>query len=148
VALALGATAGGVLLVVAELSTLYAIRANGSVVKSISGHAQHAYALGLVGLVAVGMAVGALRGARPAMVALAVLGLAALLITVFFDLSDVRATGVVGQDYADASARAGAGFYEQTLGALLLLVCGVGLLVRAAPGLMPRRASATETRSE
>ena len=56
------------------------------------------------------MAFGAWRGSRPAAFAVAVLGLAALLIVLLVDLPDVDATGLYGRDYEQAEASAATGF--------------------------------------
>jgi hypothetical protein len=58
------------------------------------------------------------------MAALAALGLVALLIALVGDVPDLDETGFIGQVYEDAAAGAKAGFYLETLGAVLLLVSG------------------------
>jgi cytochrome b subunit of formate dehydrogenase len=80
------------------------------------------------------MILGAVRGARPAMAALAVLGLAALLIAIVGDVPDLHATGFIGEVYEGAVAGPKAGFYLETLGAVLLLVSGVLMFVLAGAG--------------
>jgi hypothetical protein len=87
----------------------------------------------------------ALRGARPAMAALAALGLAALLIAVIGDVPDLEQTGFIGEVYEDAAAGPAAGFYLETLGAVLLLVGGglmVALPAASAPAPRVRERSA------
>jgi hypothetical protein len=124
---------GALLLIAADLSTLYEVRVVTVIKASISGHAQHSYALALVGLAGLPMAFAALRG-RPASAALAVLGLvAAAALVIAGDLHDVHSTGVIGQLYENASARPGPGFYYETLGAALLVLTGLGGLLRAPP---------------
>ena len=78
------------------------------------------------------MAVGAWRGARPAMAAIAVAGIAALLIALVGDLPDVHKTGVIGQLYDNARANPKTGYYLETLGGVLLLLAGGGLLLLGA----------------
>jgi hypothetical protein len=132
--------AGGALLVISELSTLYEVRAAGSVTARISGGNQHNYALLVIGCAALPMALGALRGARPAAGAVIGLGLLALaIILVGGDLHDIHSTGVAGQLYERAAAGPQSGFYEETLGVALLLVCGGGGLVLSAPPARTRR---------
>jgi hypothetical protein len=75
------------------------------------------------------MTVGAWRGARPAMAALAVAGIAALLIALIGDLPDVHKTGVIGELYDNAHANPKTGYYLETLGGVLLLLAGGGLLL-------------------
>jgi hypothetical protein len=95
----------------------------------LSGWDRHGPALVLIALLATIMLVGGLRGARPAMAALAVLGLAALLIAVVGDVPDLDQTGFIGEAYEGASAGPRAGFYLETVGAILLLVAGGIMLV-------------------
>jgi hypothetical protein len=90
----------------------------------LSGWDRHGPALVVIALFAAVMVVGALRGARPAMVALVVLGLVALLIAIVGDVPDLDETGFIGQVYENAAAGPSAGFYLETLGALLLLGAG------------------------
>jgi hypothetical protein len=121
---------GGGLLVAADLSTLYSVAVVTVTKASVSGHAQHSYALVLVGLAALALAAPAGRGGRGAMAALAVLGLAALLVVLLCgDFHDVHSAGRVGLLYDGATASPGRGFYFETLGALLLVAAGVGLLL-------------------
>jgi hypothetical protein len=128
--LAASGVAGGALLVISELSTLYEVRVAGTVSTTISGGDQHNYALLVIGLAALVMAVGTLRGSRPAGAAVAGLGLLSLAIIAFGgDLHDIHSTGVAGQLYERATAGPRAGFYEETLGVALLLVSGGGTLV-------------------
>ncbi|HEX7297393.1 MAG TPA: hypothetical protein VF257_00215 [Solirubrobacteraceae bacterium] len=94
----------------------------------LSGWDRHGPALIVVAAFAAIVLVGALRGARPAMAALAALGLAALLIVVVGDVPDLDETGFVGEAYEGASAGPQAGFYLETLGAVLLLAAG-GLML-------------------
>src|SRR3954471_22176864 len=85
IALAIAAVAGAVCLIVATFSTVIEITV-GTTSKiadrdtHLSGYHRHSVALLLIGGFALMMTVGAWRGARPAMAALAVAGLAVLLI--------------------------------------------------------------------
>jgi hypothetical protein len=89
----------------------------------VGGH--HGYALLIIGVVAAAMALGAWRGSRPAAFAVAVLGVAALLIVLIVDAPDVDATGLYGRNYEQARAVADTGFRLETIGAILLLFAGV-----------------------
>jgi hypothetical protein len=133
VGVALAGLAGAVLLVLADLSALYSINAPGGLTRSFSGHGQHGYALVILGVVAAFMALGALRGSAPAMTALALLGVVVLGITLIGDAGDVHATGTYGQLYENVTAGPGAGFYEETLAAVLLMLAGgAGLALMGA----------------
>ena len=148
-AIVAAALLGGLLLIVAEFSTLYEVKAITATLKTQSGHSQHSYGLVLIGLAAIVMAIGMARGrTRPAMAAVAALGVIALLIALVGDLDDVNATGVYGERFASASTSPKSGFYFETLGAVLLLISGGSALLLSAPARAAReprrRASADE----
>src|SRR3954468_15021925 len=86
-------------------------------------------ALLVVGAFALVMLFGALRGARPAMLAVVACGLAALVVALGLDLPHLDDTGQVGRLYTDASAGPGVGFWLEVAGGALLVVCGAGLFV-------------------
>jgi len=124
--------AGALLLTVAEFMTLYEIRAVTAVpeggTRSVGGH--HAYALLIVGVVLVPMALGAVRGgSRPAAIAVLVLALLAAGIVALVDLPDLNETGLIGRTYDEAQARPRAGFFVESLGATLVLVGAVATLL-------------------
>jgi hypothetical protein len=148
-AVSLGLLAAGLLgaglLIAADLSTLVEIKVITVVKERLTGHDQHSWAMALLGLAALPMAWGAARRqARPAMLGLAVLGVVALLIALVRDLPDTRSTGVIGQRYEEAAAQAGPGFYEETAGAVLLLVAGVGGLLLLGSPRKPATSPASE----
>jgi hypothetical protein len=132
-ALLAAAAAGVICLLLATFATVIEIKV-GTTTKvpdhdtHLSGWDRHGPALVLIALFAAAMIAGAVRGARPAMAALAALGLVALLIVIIGDVPDLDETGFIGQVYEDAAAGPKAGFYLETLGAVLLLVSG-GLMV-------------------
>ena len=136
-ALLAAAAAGVICLLLATFATVIEITV-GTTTKvpghdtHLSGWDRHGPALLLIALFAAAMIVGALRGARPAMAAIAALGLVALLIALVGDVPDLNQTGFIGEVYEDAAAGPKAGFYLETLGAVLLLVSG-GLML-ALPG--------------
>jgi hypothetical protein len=141
IAAAVLAVAGAVLLVVTTFATVKELRigsATDPVLASgtagLSGWDRHGPALLLLAVLALPLAAGALRGARPAAVALAVTGLAALLIALLADLPDLHDVGTVGMQYADSAAGAGPGWFTETAGAVALLVAGVLLTLLGAPG--------------
>jgi len=124
--------AGALLLTVAEFMTLYEIRAVTAVpeggTRSVGGH--HAYALLIVGVVLVPMALGAVRGgSRPAAIAVLVLALLTAGIVALVDLPDLNETGLIGRTYDEAQARPRAGFFVESLGATLVLVGAVATLL-------------------
>ena len=118
-----------VLLAVAEFTDLNEIRILTVTREGVGVGSHHGYALLIIAVAAAVMAFGAFRGSRPAALALAVLGAAALLVVLLVDLPDVDATGLYGRDYEQAEAQAVTGFYLETAGAILLLVAGVATVV-------------------
>jgi len=134
IALAIAAVAGVLCLVIATFSTIIEITV-GTTSKiadrdtELSGWDRHSFALVLIGLFALLMTAGALRGARPAMAAVAVAGIVVVLIALIGDLPDVHKTGVIGQLYDNARANPKLGYYLETLGGALLLLSGGGLLL-------------------
>jgi hypothetical protein len=128
------------LLLAAELTTLYAVRAGRGdpALDSVNTGSHHGYALVPIGVLAALLSFGIwLTRSRAAVLALGGLGLIALLIALLGDLPDARASGLVGSGgarFVHASAHPGAGFYIETLGAAVLLVtCGIGLLLLPPP---------------
>ena len=139
IALAIAALAGAICLLAATFSTVIEITV-GTTSKiadrdtELSGYDRHSVALIVIALFALVMTAGALRGARPAMVALAVAGVVVLLIALIGDLPDVHKTGVVGELYDNARANPKIGYYLETLGGALLLLAGGGLLLLGGGG--------------
>ena len=105
----------------------------------------HGYALLVVAVVGLVMAVGAWRGSRPAAVAVAFLGAVALAIVLVVDLPDVDATGTYGVNFDQARAVAAAGFKLSSAGAVLLLVAGVAGAARRSVRAPASDATAAET---
>ena len=106
----------------------------------------HSIAMLLLGVAVVPMALGTLRGARPAMVALAAIGAVVLLVAFTVDLPAALDEGVLAVTYEGASASPGIGFYVETFAGALLIACGGLMLLRSgrpanarAPG-APHRA--------
>ena len=142
IALAIAALAGALCLFVATFSTLIEITVGttaklANIDTERSGYDRHSVALILIGVFALVMAAGALRGARPAMGAVAAAGIAVLLIALIGDLPDVHKTGVVGELYDNARANPKIGYYLETLGGALLLLAGGGLLLLGDAGGAP-----------
>jgi hypothetical protein len=131
------AMVAALLLIVSTFLTLFVISTNGATLREYSGLDHHSIAMLLLGVAVVPMALGALRGARPAMAALAALGAVVLLVAFTVDLPAALDEGVMAVTYEGASASPGAGFYVETFaGALLLMVGGV-LLMQPRPVAKP-----------
>lgn len=129
------------LLVIAEFGDLNEIKILTVTKEGIGAGANHGYALGVIAVVGAVMGFGAWRGSRPAAFAVAVLGVAALLIVLLVDLPDVDATGLYGRNYEQAESTPALGFYLETAGAVLLLFAGVltAVLGGRTPEPEPRR---------
>jgi hypothetical protein len=109
-----------------EIRTITAVPAGGH--KSTGAH--HGYALLIVGIAMLPMAVGAVRGgSRPAAFALLALSLIALFVALVIDLPDLNETGLIGRTYDQAQARPQVGFFIETLGATLALLGSIGTLM-------------------
>lgn len=127
---------GSAALVVAEFEPLYRVRTDvgHQIVRSVSAGSHHSYALLPLAVLAALLAgaVGRARWPVAAALALALLGLAALGITLLGDLPDVHRAGVLGTSATglqDARTVAGAALYLETLGAIALLAAGAAGLV-------------------
>lgn len=97
----------------------------------LSGWDRHGPALLVVAALALVMLVGAFRGARPAMAAVLVCGVAALFVVLAFDVPHLDDTGQVGRLYSDAAAGPRVGFWLELGGGVLLCVSGGGLWLLA-----------------
>jgi hypothetical protein len=138
--LALGLTAG-LLMLVAELSTIWSVDvvtascsdlADPSLADACArkGYEAHLFALIVLGLLALVMAWGAARGAsRPAALALVAIGAVVLAIALIGDAPKVDETGRIGQNFDEAEANPGAGFYLEIAGGVLAVLAG-GLALR------------------
>ncbi len=126
------AVAGVTLLVVAEFSTVVRVVVGSLETerRTVTGHANHGYALLVVAIAAGVMAFGALRDARAAAAALVALGAVALVIALAIDLPKTRESGTLPESTAfeDARAQAGPGLRLEIAGGVALVLAG-GLLV-------------------
>jgi hypothetical protein len=133
---------GALLLVIAEFTTLFEVHTASSAraVASVNTGSHHDYALVPIAALALFLTVAGWRAdSRPALAALGVMGLVALLISLVGDLPDARTTGLVGSSAArltNATSSPGVGLYLETLGAVALLIAG-GLGLLLIPG-VPR----------
>lgn len=142
VILALG-VAGGVLLVITELSTIVTVDVltTGTCEEiadpavrdacSVSGFEQHGGALVLLGLVAAVMTIGAARGSsRPAAVALVAIAVIVLAFAILRDVPKTGETGLIGINYEAAMASAGPALFLEIAGAVALAIAGLATLLR------------------
>src|SRR3954452_13212685 len=127
--------AGAGLLVWAEWSALYQVKV-GQVVVRVGQTGDHdSYALVPIAGLAILMGFGALIGrSRPALAAVAVLGIAALLVALLVDRPDTSATGLFGVRYESAVATSREGLKRELGGGALLVLAGLGGLI-----VLPRR---------
>ena len=153
-----GALLAALLLFVAEFTSLYQVHVATSPnpLESVSGGANHSYAMIPIALLAAALGIGVWRsGSRPALLAIGVLGVVAVLIALLGDLPDAQASGLAGtasSRYVGASSTPSAGLYMETLGGVLLIAtCGLGFLMLgpparpATPGSGPRRTAREPT---
>jgi hypothetical protein len=89
------------------------------------GGEEHAYALVLMGIVALVFAWGAIVGrSRPAALALMAIGAAVVVIALVTDVPDIHKTGVLGERFDSAKAEAGPGLWMEIAGGALVLAAG------------------------
>lgn len=122
-----------VLLVLSTFLTLFEITTGEATLRTYSGLEHHSIAMLLLGVAVIPMALGTLRGARPAMAALAALGAVVLLVAFTVDLPAALDEGLLAVTYENASASPGIGFYLETFAGALLIACGGLLLLQPRP---------------
>jgi hypothetical protein len=134
-AVAAVASLGALLLIAAEFTSIYGVHVAGrsAPIETITGGSNNSYAMVPLGLLAVGLGLAAIgAGGRLALVALAVVGLVALLISLLGDLPGAQESNQLvrfgGRNLLGSSSPS-AGMYMETLGGVLLIVAaGLGLL--------------------
>ncbi len=134
--LALVALAGAILLVASTFATVVEIRVltTSDIVgqdTQRSGGDLHGIALLPVAAFGALMLAGAVRGARPAMLALAATGLVALGLVAALDVPELHDAGRVALLYEDVSAGPAPGFAYEVAGGAALLLAGGGLFALA-----------------
>jgi hypothetical protein len=136
-----GSLLGALLLVVAEFTTLFTVHVETSSqpIETVATGSHHSYALLLIAIVVAVLAIAVWRDtSRPALLAIGLLGVVALLIALLGDLPDAHASGLAGSStthYVDASSTPSAGLYLETLGAVVLVItCGVGFIALGSAG--------------
>ena len=142
---------GGILLVVAEFSTIAAVEIPGRTCREVadlkvvdrcrlSGFERHGGALLLLGALAAVMAYGAgRRRSRPAAAALIALSLVTLALALLGDLPEANEVGAIGLTYEGATGKAGPGLVLELAAGLLLASAG-GLGLSTRPTASPRAA--------
>jgi uncharacterized membrane protein len=137
---ALAASLGALLILVAQFTALYHLHSPTSSVpvRTVGTGANHAWAPVPLALLAGVLAFAVYRQQnRAALVAVALLGVVVLLIALLGDLPDAHSTGLIGSgasQYVEGTSTPSAGLYMETLGAILLVLSGgIGLLLLGAP---------------
>lgn len=139
------ALVAALLLVVAEFSTIASVSVDGESCEvlndtnpdladrcSLSGFDRHGGALILLALLTAGAGIAARRGAtREVGGVLVAIGVVTLGLTLFGDLPVTNDAGAVGDDFDNATASAGLGFYLELLGGVLCVAAGALGLVAA-----------------
>jgi len=133
VALAVVALAGALLVAVSSFLDILEVTTGQTTLDTQSGFDKHSIAMILLGAAAIPMALGGLRGARPAMYALAAIGLIVVIVAFTVDLPDALDEGLYGERYESAQAKPATGFYVETLGGMLLVLAGGLMLLRGRP---------------
>jgi hypothetical protein len=121
-----------IVLFASELMTTFEFTPpGGEALSSQSGGDRHGNALMVIAAFAVfALAVAVLNGSKPAAIAVAVAGVAALLVFLLSDLPDANAVGTLDDarnSFFDAEAIPQGGFFMEMLGALALAIGGVAL---------------------
>jgi hypothetical protein len=133
-----GGCLGAILLVVAEFTTLYRAQTSRGILSSTGTGPNDSYALIPIAVLVLLLALAVLRvGSRPALLAIGISGLVALLIALLGDLPDAnstRLTGCQGEPCVEVLTTPGPGMYLETGGAILLIaVAGLGFLLLGGP---------------
>jgi hypothetical protein len=143
-AVVLVAALGAVLLLTAEFTSLYGVHVVGrsAPIETITGGSNNSYAMVPIALLAIGLGLAAIgAGGRLALLALAVVGVVALLISLLGDLPGAQQSNQLvrfGGKNLLGSSSPSIGMYMETLGGVLLIVAaGLGLLF-GEPAAAPR----------
>jgi Na+/H+ antiporter NhaC len=142
-----GALLGALVLLVAEFTALYTVNtATSTTVQTVGTGSNDSYALVPLAVLAGVLGIAVFRaGSRPALLAIGIVGVVALLIALLGDLPDAHATGLVGSaesHFVSARTTPSAGLYLETLGAVMLIAtCVLGFigLGRPQPVRRPRQ---------
>lgn len=146
-ALAALALIGAFLTAISSFLDILQVTNGQTTLDSQTGFDKHSVAMLLLGAAAIPMALGVLRGAKPAMVALALIGAVIVIVAFTVDLPDALDEGLYGERYESASAKPAAGFYVETIGGMLLVLSGGLALMSGAGAGAGTRARDTSSRS-
>src|SRR5918992_3448626 len=138
------ALAAGALMLLTEVTTVISVELRGTRCEVIydsspeladgcsqKGFERHSIALLLLGLLTFAMGSGAAFGrSRPAAIALIAIGVVVLGLTLLRDLPASDDAGLIGRDYAQATAAAGPGLWFELIGGLLAVGAGVLRVIR------------------
>jgi glycerol uptake facilitator-like aquaporin len=144
IAVATAAVVAGALMLLAEVTTVISVDlkttscegiydTNPSLADSCNqvGFERHSVALLLLALLTFAMGSGAAFGrSRPAAVALIAIGVVVLGLALALDLPASDDTGVIGQDYDQAYATVGLGFWFEVLGGVAAVLAGLLRVIR------------------
>jgi uncharacterized membrane protein len=144
IAVAVAAFAGGLLMLLAEVTTVISVDLRNTSCEVIydsnpaladdcsqTGLERSSVALLLLGLLTFAMGTGAALGrSRPAALALIVIGVVVLGITLLGDLPASDDAGLIGRDYDQAEASAGIGLTFELVGGILAVVAGLLRVIR------------------
>ena len=144
IAVAAAAVVAGVLMLLTLVSTVISVDLRNTSCEVIydsspdladncsqTGFERSSVALLLLGLLTFVMGIGAAFGrSRPAALALIGIGVVVLGITLLGDLPASDDAGLIGRDYAEATASAGAGLWFELIGGLLAVGAGLLRLLR------------------
>jgi hypothetical protein len=139
IAVATAALIGGALMLLAEVTTVISVDLRSTSCEGIYdtnpaladdcsqiGFERHSVALLLLGLLTFVMGSGAAFGrSRPAALALIAIGAVVIGLALAVDLPASDDTGVIGKDYAQAHASAGAGLWFEVVGGALAVLAGL-----------------------
>jgi hypothetical protein len=143
-AVALAALAAGALMLLTEVTTVISVELEPTRCEVIydsspeladgcsqKGFERHGAALALLGVLTFAMGSGAAFGrSRPAAVALIAIGVVVLGLTLLRDLPASDDSGLIGRDYAQAHANAGAGLWFELVAGVLAVVAGLVRVIR------------------
>jgi hypothetical protein len=144
IAVAAAALAAGALMLLTEVTTVISVDLENTSCEVIydsspeladdcsqKGFERSSVALLLLGLLTFAMGSGAAFGrSRPAALALIAIGVVVLGLTLLRDLPASDDAGLIGRDYAQASASAGAGLWFELVGGVLAVVAGALRVIR------------------
>lgn len=145
-----GALLAAVLLIAAEFITLYQVHLGNRTtpIQSVTAGSHNSYAMIPIGLLAAALGIAVWRGARqPALLAIGLLGVVALVIVLLGDLPDAHAVGLADAYTVSATTTPNAGLYMEALGAILLIATsGVASAMLGFPrrSALPARKSRSE----